>query len=390
MSELRRDPITGRYVIIAPERLLSRAAFDRPAPIGAIGGDMCPFCEGQEAIAGRELLAWRPPDSPHNSPGWQVRVVVNREPALRVESQLGDAADTLFQSFGGLGAHEVVIESPRHRATFASMTGEEVWRVLWAWRERMRDLRRDTRLKSFLIVKNVGSRAGATLDHPHSQLLAMPLVPQHLEDELTGARVYNGQTTRCVFCDLVEQELASDQRVVGSDAGTIAFTPFASRVPFETWVMSRGHHPAFEDITDESMSAIAERLRDVMRRLHAVLVSPPYTLLLHSAPVADDPPSGPGTGTPHPAPGAGSRPLAPANGTPHSALGTTTPHSALSTSTPHSALRTSTPDYSLLYDWHIEIIPRLLPVPGLAWDGGLHINPIAPEEAAQVLRDAKV
>lgn len=379
MSELRRDPITGRYVIIAPERRLSRAAFDRPAPVGAIDGDMCPFCEGQEGVAGRELLAWRPPDTRHNGPGWQLRVVVNREPALRIESQLGDAADPLFQTFGGLGAHEVVIESPVHGATLATMTGEEVRRVLWAWRERMRDLRRDTRLKSFLVVKNVGLRAGATLDHPHSQLLAMPLVPQHLEDELSGARLYYERTTRCVFCDLVEQELASDQRVIGSDDLTIAFAPFASRVPFETWIMSRGHHPVFEDVPDDTMSAIAERLRDVMRRLHTVLVSPPYTLLLHSAPVADDPPAAPGTSTTDPALG---------TGTPDPALSTGTPDPALSTGTPHSALRT--PDSRMAYDWHIEIIPRLLPVPGLAWDGGLHINPVAPEEAAQVLRDALI
>jgi UDPglucose--hexose-1-phosphate uridylyltransferase len=382
MSELRRDSITGRCVIVAPERLLSKAAFERPAPVGAIGGDMCPFCEGQEHVAGRELLAWRPPHSPYNGPGWQVRVVVNREPALRVESQLGEAADPLFQSFGGIGAHEVVIEHPRHNATLATMSGEEVQRVLWAWRERMRDLRRDIRLKSFLIVKNVGANAGATLDHPHSQLLAMPLVPRHLEDELSGGRNYFARTNRCVFCDLVEQEIASEQRVIASDDQTIAFAPFASRVPFETWIMPRAHQPVFEDLDDAMMSAIAERLRDVMARLHRVLVSPPYTLLLHSAPVAD-------AADAQPAAAGGD--AAPPAGTPDSALRTGTSDSALRTGTPDSALRTShsflrTPDFSSCYDWHIEIIPRLLPVPGLAWDGGLHINPVAPEEAAHVLR----
>jgi UDPglucose--hexose-1-phosphate uridylyltransferase len=330
VSELRRDPITGRYVIIAPERQLSRAAFDRPRPVAAMGGDMCPFCEGQEWAAGRELLAWRPADSPRDGRGWQVRVVVNREPALRVENRLGEAADPLLQSFGGIGAHEVIVETPDHHATLATMSVDEVQRVLWAWRERMRDLRRDTRLKSFLIVKNVGERAGATLDHPHSQLLAMPLVPQHLEDELNGARAYHELMERCVFCEVVEKELAAGERIVGSDAETVAFTPFASRVPFETWVMMRGHQPAFDKLDDAALTAVARRLRDTMQRLHSALAAPPHTVLLHTAPVGEDD--------------------------------------------------------STSYDWHLEIVPRLLPVPGLAWDGGLHINPISPEEAALELR----
>jgi UDPglucose--hexose-1-phosphate uridylyltransferase len=330
MSELRRDPITGRYVIVAPERLLARAAFERPAPVGAMGGDMCPFCEGQEWVAGRELLAWRPPDSPRDGRGWQVRVVVNREPALRIENRLGEAADPLFQTFGGIGAHEVIIETPDHGATFATMSVEQVQRVLWAWRERMRDLRRDTRLKSFLIVKSVGERAGSTLDHPHSQLLAMPLVPQHLEDEILGARAYHASTTTCVFCEVVAHELESGERVIGSDAETIAFTPFASRVPYESWVMTRRHEPVFDQLDDAALTAVATRLRDTMRRLDAALASPPHTVLLHSAPVGDD--------------------------------------------------------ESESYDWHLEIIPRLLHVPGLAWDGGLHINPVSPEEAARELR----
>lgn len=330
MSELRRDPITGRYVIIAPERHLSRAAFERPVPVGAVGGDMCPFCEGQEGVAGRELLAWRPHDSPRDGRGWQVRVVVNREPALRIERSLGEAADPLLQTFGGIGAHEVIVESPDHYATFATMSAEQVQRVLWAWRERMRDLRRDLRLKSFLIVKNVGERAGATLDHPHSSLVAMPLVPQHLEDELNGARAYHEAYDRCPFCDVVAREIATGERVIASDDDTIAFAPFASRVPFESWVMLRRHQPAFDKLTDAELAAVAARVRDTIRRLDAALALPPHSVLLHSAPVGEDD--------------------------------------------------------SLSYDWHLEIIPRLLPVPGLAWDGGLHINPISPEEAAQELR----
>jgi UDPglucose--hexose-1-phosphate uridylyltransferase len=330
MSDLRRDPVTGRWVVIAPERTRRPQDF-RPIPVGAIGGDLCPFCEGQEAIAGRELLAWRDPGSAPDGPGWQVRVVANREPALRVESTLGDAADPLFQSLGGLGAHEVVIESPDHRASFATMTGEGVWRVLWAWRERMRDLRRDTRLRSFVIVKNVGAAAGALLDHSHSQLLALPLVPQHLRDELEGANEYHTRHARCVFCDLIAEELTRGRRVIAEDAGAVALAPFASRLPFETWIVPRDHNAAFDDASEATLKAVAERLQDMARRLHVALTSPPYTLLLHSAPVGEG---------------------------------------------------------SAAYHWHLELLPRLTPVSGLAWDG-VYVNAVPPEEAAEVLRQAQ-
>ena len=169
------------------------------------------------------------------------------------------------------------------------MSVEQVQRVLWAWRERMRDLRRDTAAQE-LPDREECRRAqpGATLDHPHSQLLAMPLVPQHLEDELLGARAYHASTTKCVFCEVVAHELAAGERVIGSDADTIAFTPFASRVPFESWVMLRRHQPAFDQLDDVALTAVATRLRDTMRRLDGALASPPHTVLLHSAPVGDE------------------------------------------------------------------------------------------------------
>jgi len=371
MSELRRDPITGRYVIVAPERRLPRAAFDRPQAPRAPEGTLCPFCEGQEQVAGREILAWRPPGSAPDGPGWLLRVVANREPALRIETHLGEAGPTLFQWFGGLGAHEVIIESPNHHATLGAMSVDQVERVLWAWRERIRDLRRDFRFESFLIVKNVGAAAGATLEHPHSQLLAMPLVPQHLEDELAGARAHYERTGLCAYCDLAEQERTTRTRVVGEDDRAIAFAPFASRVPFETWIVAREHCGPLEAVTDASLRAVAERLHDVARRLDRVLASPPFTLLLHTAPVEHSVPSA-----------AAPQPeqlslLDTACASPDAAS-----HSAPAS---HPAPAQTVHGY---FHWHLELIPRLLPIPGLAWDGGIHINPVSPEEAAQALRDA--
>jgi UDPglucose--hexose-1-phosphate uridylyltransferase len=328
MSELRRDPITGRTVIIAPDRVAGLRPWT-PNPVGALDGDMCPFCEGHEHIAGREILAWRATGH-DNGHGWRVRVVPNRLPALRVESHYAEPVGGLLQSLGGLGAHEVIIETPDHRANWATMSTEDLRLVLWAWRERMRDLRRDVRLKTFLVVKNAGAAAGATLDHPHSQLLALPFVPLHLDDELVGARERHDRTTQCAFCAVVAEELASEARIISHDDRTIAFAPFASRVPFEAWVLPRQHSATFEDENDDGLRAVAERLHDVMRRLHETLKSPPYSVLLHTAPVGE----------------------------------------------------------AAWFHWHIEIVPRLTAVNGLAWDGGIHINPVSPEEATRLLRSA--
>ena len=314
-------------MIIAPERLtgtrLQRAA-------GVVGGELCPFCEGQEQLAGREILAWRF-SGQANTAGWRVGVVPNRLPALRVESYYVEPADGLFQTLGGLGADEIIIESPHHDANWGQMSADEIRLVLWVWRERMRDLRRDMRLKTFLVVKNVGAAAGATLDHPHSQLLALPFVPLHLDDELAAARVRHAQTGRCAFCAVVEEELASDLRVVSSDDDTLAISAFAARVPFETWIVPRRHLAAFDDECDKCLQAIAERVRDTVRRLHVALNAPPYSVLLHTAPVGES---------------------------------------------------------GAAYHWHIEIIPRLAPVNALAWDGGIHINPVSPEDATRALRAA--
>jgi UDPglucose--hexose-1-phosphate uridylyltransferase len=298
--------------------------------VTALDGDLCPFCEGQEHLAGREILAWRSPGGEADTPGWRVRVVANRLPALRVESQYAEPTAGVLQALGGLGAHEVIIESPHHAANWSTMTADEIRLVLWAWRERMRDLRRDIRLKTFLVVKNVGAAAGATLDHAHSQLLALPFVPLHLDDEIAGARARLSKTSHCAFCEMVDEEIARGVRIVSSGETTVALAPFASRVPFETWVMPRHHGASFEEESDETLLAIAERLRDVMQRLHEALKSPPYSVLLHTAPVGE----------------------------------------------------------GASFHWHLEIVPRLTPVNGLAWDGGIHINPVSPEEATRVLRES--
>jgi UDPglucose--hexose-1-phosphate uridylyltransferase len=332
MSELRRDPITGRWVILAPDNTRRPRDFTPPMmPSGDAYG--CPFCEGREALAGWELLAWRPNGSSPNSAGWQVRVVPHREPALRVESQLGEPSDGLFQKFGNLGAHEVIIESPHHDQTWSTLTPDAIARVFWAWRERIRDLKRDIRLRSFIVVKNHGAAAGAKLAHPHSQLFAYPFAPPALEVELSSARRHFDNTDRCVFCQLIAHERELNQRVIAADEATLILAPYAPRVPFETWILPREHAAHFEDSPDALLFSMAASVHDLLRRLDATLLNPPFNLVLHTAP----------------------------DGT-------------LSTAS---------------YHWHFEVVPRLGPRSGVEWGSGVYINPVPPEEAAQVLRNEK-
>jgi UDPglucose--hexose-1-phosphate uridylyltransferase len=332
MSELRRDSITGRWVILAPERT-RRAQDFTPAMQAFPPMRVCPFCEGQEALAGREVLAWRPEGSAPNGPGWEVRVVPNREPILQVESALGDATDGMFQRFGNLGANEVIIESPRHDAKWTTLAPESLMRVFWAWRERIRDLKRDSRLRSFVIVKSRGAAAGAKLEHPHSQLFAYPFAPPGVEIELAAARRHYDNVEHCVYCDLIARELDLNQRIVSADEHTLTLAPFAPRLPFETWILPRAHAAQFEDTSDALLLAVAHRVQDVVRRFDAILQRPPLNFVLHTAPD-----------------GRVDR---------------------------------------LAYHWHMEIVPRLGPASGVEWGSGVYVNPVPPEEAVEALRGAR-
>ncbi len=222
VSELRRDPVTGRWVVVSTER--PRADdFDRQ-PVVIQPDDSCPFCAGHEHMTPFEVLAYRN-GSPSNQPGWDLRVVPNQSPIVRVEGDLDRQGEGLFDKMNGIGAHEVIIESPRHEDTLATQPEAGVERLLRAFQERIRDLRRDMRFKSFVPFKNHGAAAGAHLEHSHSQLFALPIVPREVRDELEGARVHYAAKERCLFCDIVRQELAEGRRVVAENGEAVALAP---------------------------------------------------------------------------------------------------------------------------------------------------------------------
>ena len=328
-TELRRDPITGRSVLIdLTAQPHPRAFVLEPVRLDDAPAE-CPFCEGREADAGPELLAWRE-GGPANTPGWSVRVVANRRPMLRIEGGQDRRVDGVFESRDGLGAHEVVIETPIHDQAVHRLDADRLSRVLWAWRTRLQDLKRDARFAAAVVFKNHGRAAGARLDHSHSQIAAYPIVPVALGEKVRGAGEHYGRTGHCVFCDLTAQELKGGSRTVSDTLPIIAIAPFASRVPFETWLLPRDHAPRFEEVDDAALEAMAVIFKDVMARVDWALERPAYNLVLHTAPFSGDADAG--------------------------------------------------------FHWHLEIIPRVTRWSGLEWGSGVPINPVSPEEAARVLR----
>lgn len=335
MPELRKDPVVGRWVIISTERSRRPSSFV-PAPPHR-SGSFCPFCPGSEDKTPPEVYAVRHNGGPPNSAGWQVRVVPNKFPALQIEGTLDRRGEGLYDKMNGVGAHEVVIEGPNHDQDLADLPIDHIHNVLLAFRERAIDLHKDQRLRYVLIFKNHGELAGATLEHTHTQLIATPIIPKIIQEELDGSRRYYELKERCVFCDIVQQETSdnSGRRVVAMTEKFVAIAPFAARFPFETWILPRRHGPSYHSAErPEDYRELAGILKDTLMRLNRALDRPPYNFVLHTSPVND-------------------------------------------------------PDLAY-YHWHIEILPKLTRVAGFEIGSGFYINPTPPEDAAQYLREVAV
>jgi UDPglucose--hexose-1-phosphate uridylyltransferase len=333
VPELRKDPITGRWVIISTERRKrpNDFRFERPR---VVSRELCPFCPGHEELTPPEVFAYRQNGGPPNGRGWHVRVVPNKFPALQVEGGLDREGEGMFDRMNGIGAHEVIIESPDHDKTFETMSEAEIERVLSAFRSRILDLKQDRRFRYILVFKNHGAAAGATLDHGHSQLIALPVVPDFVREELDGARRHYQEKERCVFCDVIHQEQAAARRVVQENADIVALSPYAPRFPFETWLLPRRHAASFEEAPKHEYESLARMIKAIVTRLNRALESPPFNLIVHTAPFADE--------------------------------------------------------RADVYHWHVEIMPKLTRTAGFEWGTGFYINPTSPEEATTVLRAVKL
>ncbi len=333
MSEVRRDIVTDTWVIIDTENdEIPKVSADIPASDGP-----CPFCEGNEMSTPKEIFAVRDGSQP-NSPGWKVRVVPNKDPILRVEGELEKFGVGVYDMVTGTGANEVIIESPIHVTNIADLRKEDIVPILDTYRFRIEDLHRDKRIRYVLIFKNYGRLAGAsTISHIHSDLIALPATPNRVKQKLNGAYEYYRYKERCLFCDIIQQEIEMGERLVLQSDKFVAFTPYASRFPGEVLIIPKRHSFSFKFIDSAELSDLAYVLKKVFSAIRAGFNDPPYNLVL--------------------------------------------------TDSPNLLPR---PDYwktiELDYHWHIEIIPRIFRTTGFELGTGFYINRFSPEKSAKVIR----
>uniref|UniRef100_A0A7C4TJC0 DUF4921 family protein n=1 Tax=candidate division WOR-3 bacterium TaxID=2052148 RepID=A0A7C4TJC0_UNCW3 len=333
MSEVRRDIVTDTWVIIDTENdEIPKIPMEMPEQEG-----VCPFCEGNESSTPKEIYAIRDGSTP-NGPGWKVRVVPNIRPILRVEGELEKFGVGVYDMVTGTGANEVIIESPQHITNIADLTKEQISLILETYRFRIEDLHKDKRIRYVLIFKNYGRLAGAsTISHTHSDLIALPATPNRVKQKLNGAYEYYRYKERCLFCDIIQQEIEMADRLILQTERFVAFAPYASRLPGEILIIPKNHAFSYKLITKEEIDELAYVLKIICTTVRKALFDPPYNLILNDSP----------------------------NLLPR-------------------------PDYWKTIDqdfhWHLELTPRLYRTTGFELGTGFYINRLAPEKAAAILR----
>jgi UDPglucose--hexose-1-phosphate uridylyltransferase len=337
MSQIRYDLYRDRYVIIAPERA------QRPGFLVASKVELpknCPFCEGNESLTPPEIYALRD-GSGSGEKGWKTRVVPNLFKAVAIEASLQKEREGSFERQGGFGAHEIVIDMPRHEMRMDQWSEEEFKNWLLTLQERTVDLHRDFRLVYLSIFKNNGANAAATQSHPHTQIVALPLIPKAILAQLSHHVAYFRQQQRVLIDVLRDEESAKSERVVVENDHFVAIAPFASAMPFEIWVVSKGRLASLIAMQEAEMEALSALLRTLFIRLYRVLGYFDFNLDFEMAPLQKD-----------------------------------------------GASETLFDYFSQICRLGIRITPRITGLGGFELATGMHINPVSPEEAAKRLREA--
>jgi len=341
MPELRKDPIIGRWVIIATER--AKRPSDFKLEDEYLIQDECPLCEGNEGQTSKEVLALRKKGSKPDTPGWDVRIIPSASAFLNPKGDLDRHGKGIYDLMNGIGTHEIIVMGPKHSGDIHKVDEVQIAKVVELLTTRIKQLREDKRLKYVLVFANHGKAAGGSnLGHLHLQLIATPVTPKRVKEELTGARRYFEYKDRCVMCDMIKQEEKEDERVICREGGFIAITPFCSRFPFEIWVMPTDHSCDFDNMTPDQMKSIGRIYKQVFARMNKILGNFPFNAIIHTAPFRRRQKKG--------------------------------------------YWETIEQDFH----WHIEIMPRLTKVAGFEWGSGFYINPMPPEDACKALREVKI
>ncbi len=336
MSELRKDPVIERWVIIATERAKRPMDFVNTCVKETKTQGMCPFCPGNEGKTPKEVLVYSRDGNINDPAGWWLRVVPNKFPALSREGDIERVGEGMYDKMNGIGDHEVVIETPNHHLFMADYSIKQIEEIIWAYRDRILDLTKDKRFQFIMIFKNHGKEAGASLDHPHSQIISLPIIPKRVNEKLEGAHKYFKFKGRCVYCDMIKQEQGSQKRIIDENEDFLAYAPYASRFPFETWIIPKQHSSCFQEIQKHEVNNFARMMKHTLHRIKETLDDPPFNYMLHNSPCHDHEDHGP------------------------------------------------------YFHWHLEITPKLTHVAGFEWGTGFYINPMPPENAAKHLREIQL
>ncbi|MBI4352875.1 MAG: DUF4931 domain-containing protein [Candidatus Omnitrophica bacterium] len=339
MPELRRDPVVGYWTIISTERSRRPVEFRK----GEIVEERsCPFCAGKEGETTHEVYAVRGEGSKPDSPDWDVRVILSKAPILPQEEVLDRCGEGMYDLMKGVGVHEIVVETPKHQHDLDELGPDQLEKVIRTYVHRINELEKDPRFKYVLLFKNHGLISGSARDvirHSRSQLLAIPITPKRVKEELAAAKSYFERRERCVFCDILRQEAGEGSRIVSENASFFAFCPFASRAPFETWILPKKHCADFGKCPPSDFRDLGAVLKDCLGKIRVLLNDPPYNMILHTAPYR------------------------------------------------HKKKEIYWKTIEEDTHWYFQISPRLTHDAGFEWGTGIHINPTPPEDAALLLRE---
>jgi len=341
INQLRRDPISGQWTIVLKddfkleELILNNEKKTVESQVG-----ICQFCETKENMTPHEIMALRKEGFPQNGKGWRVRVIPDKNPVLQIYGDINNRGLGLYDVLDGIGAHEIVIETPRHNESLADLAPDQITEILWTYKERILDLKEDERLRYIMVHKNSGEAVGETAEHSYSFIIGSPVTPKRVRDELVNSREYYRYKERCVFCDIIRQEMMTEDRIIVKDGSYLAFAPFASRRPLEVWIAPQRHQTFFEQETE--IRGLANILKAVLSKMFKLLNNPAYTMVLHSGPNIK----------------AGRR---------------------------RGYWQTLEKDYH----WHLEITPRLRSYTSFEVSAGFPVNSVDPNRAAELLRGVK-
>ena len=331
MAELRQNVITREWVIITPERAKRPdqfAAGNQTKPILSEYVPDCPFCAGNERYTLEE--SFRIPEKGN----WKVRVIANKFPALSGKGNRVRKVDGIYRSMTAVGYHEVIVEHPHHNITTALMKSEEVVDILKVYRERYQAIKRDNRVEAIILFKNHGEGAGTSIVHPHSQLVATPIVPSQIRIRIDEAIRYFDDTGECVCCRTLQDEIRAKERLIFQSSNFVAFIPYAALSPFHTWIFPLRHASSFDEINDVEINDLAKCLKTVLAKLYFGLNNPDFNYSIRSIPTRDL--------------------------------------------------------HAEYFHWYLTIVPRVSKTAGFEIGSGMYVNTALPEESAAFLRDVSV